>query len=119
MDMNTCCAYFCTGMSIFGVAGLLFMYGILTSGGEWFLNPRAVNEADWEPQNHPWFYAHLFEGNDEDRMSYSDMRLSSRESRTRVSDIAAARHLPRHRPMRFRVCRTHLLSLSCAHQCLR
>ena len=37
MDMNTCCAYFCTGMSIFGVAGLLFMYGILTSGGEWFL----------------------------------------------------------------------------------
>ena len=37
MDMDTCCAYFCTGMSVFGVAGLLFMYGILKSGGEWYL----------------------------------------------------------------------------------
>ena len=43
MDMDTCCAYFCTGMSIFGVAGLLFMYGILTSGGEWYLG---VSEED-------------------------------------------------------------------------
>ena len=41
--MNTCCAYFCTGMSVFGVAGLLFMYGILQSGGEWFLG---VSEDD-------------------------------------------------------------------------
>ena len=36
-DMDACCAYFCTGLSIFGVLGLLFMYGILSSGGEWFL----------------------------------------------------------------------------------
>ena len=43
MDMNTCCAYFCTGMSVFGVAGLLFMYGILQSGGEWYLG---VSEED-------------------------------------------------------------------------
>lgn len=78
MDMDVCCAYFCTGMSIFGVIGLvstapspfqrgthsttpemlrppsrahglrvpsaqLFMYGVLTSGGEWFLG---VPEAD-------------------------------------------------------------------------
>ena len=43
MDMNTCCAYFCTGMSVFGVVGLLFMYGILQSGGEWYLG---VSEED-------------------------------------------------------------------------
>ena len=34
---DLCCAYFCTGLSIFGVAGLLFMYTILTNGGEWYL----------------------------------------------------------------------------------
>ena len=39
--MNTCCAYFCTGMSIFGVGGLMFMYGILVSGGEWYLGVSA------------------------------------------------------------------------------
>ena len=43
MDMDTCCAYFCTGMSVFGLAGLLFMYGILKSGGEWYLG---VSEED-------------------------------------------------------------------------
>ena len=49
MDMNTCCAYFCTGMSVCGVAGLLFMYMILSSGGEWYLGvspedaPAAAN----------------------------------------------------------------------------
>ena len=37
------CAYFCTGMSSFGVIGLLFMYTILTSGGEWYLG---VSEED-------------------------------------------------------------------------
>ena len=46
---NRSCAYFCTGMSTFGVCALLFMYGILTSGGEWFLGvpeedaPAAAN----------------------------------------------------------------------------
>ena len=49
MDMNTCCAYFCTGMSVFGVVGLMFMYGVLSSGGEWYLGvspeeaPAAAN----------------------------------------------------------------------------
>lgn len=41
MDGGTCCAYFCTGMSIMGVGGLLFMYGILQSGGEWYLGVSA------------------------------------------------------------------------------
>ena len=41
--MNTCCAYFCTGMSIFGVIGLTFMFLILKSGGEWYLG---VSEHD-------------------------------------------------------------------------
>lgn len=25
-------------------------------GGEWFLNPTAVPETDWDPQNYAWFY---------------------------------------------------------------
>ena len=80
MDMDVCCAYFCTGLSVFGVIALvrchppssraapsrnarsphayrgvhvppagrlipppprilwqLFLYGVLTSGGEWYL----------------------------------------------------------------------------------
>jgi hypothetical protein len=37
MDMDTCCAYFCTGMSVFGLVGLVFMYGVLSFGGEWYL----------------------------------------------------------------------------------
>ena len=49
MDMDTCCAYFCTGLSIFGLGGLLFMFTILQSGGEWYLGvskeeaPAAAN----------------------------------------------------------------------------
>ena len=35
--MDDCCPYFCTGLSIFGVAGLLFITAILKSGGAWFL----------------------------------------------------------------------------------
>ena len=35
--MNECCAYFCTGLSVFGLGGLLFMYAVLTNGGEWYL----------------------------------------------------------------------------------
>lgn len=37
MDIDVCCAYFCTGLSVFGVIALLFLYGVLTSGGEWYL----------------------------------------------------------------------------------
>ena len=43
MDFNTCCMYFCTGISAFGIIALLFMYGVLSSGGEWFLG---VGEED-------------------------------------------------------------------------
>lgn len=43
MDMDVCCAYFCTGLSIFGVLGLLFMYGVLSNGGQWYLG---VSDAD-------------------------------------------------------------------------
>ena len=41
--MDTCCAYFCTGISVFGVVGLLFMYCIFQAGGEWYLG---VSEED-------------------------------------------------------------------------
>ena len=43
MDMNTCCAYFCPGMSVMGVLGLTFMWAILSNGGEWYLG---VSEED-------------------------------------------------------------------------
>ena len=49
MDVNTCCAYFCTGMSVFGVIGLLIFYTILQNGGAWYLGvsreeaPHAAN----------------------------------------------------------------------------
>ena len=41
--MNTCCAYFCTGMSMMGVIGLSVMWLILSRGGEWYLG---VSEED-------------------------------------------------------------------------
>ncbi|KAL1527812.1 hypothetical protein AB1Y20_009195 [Prymnesium parvum] len=41
MDMDTCCIYFCTGLSTFGVMGLLFMGTLLKMHGEWFLGLTA------------------------------------------------------------------------------
>ena len=46
MDMDTCCAYFCTGLSIFGLGGLLFMFTILQSGGEWYLGVSKEDFVD-------------------------------------------------------------------------
>ncbi|EOD04583.1 hypothetical protein EMIHUDRAFT_441848 [Emiliania huxleyi CCMP1516] len=35
--LEECCAYFCTGLSVFGVLGLFFMGYTLKSGNHWFL----------------------------------------------------------------------------------
>ena len=45
-DVNACCAYFCTGMSVFGIFGLTIFGIIIQSGGGWYLGvPQADNES--------------------------------------------------------------------------
>jgi len=43
MDFNTCCAYCCTGLSAFGIVGLISFGYILQHGGNWYMN--ISNEA--------------------------------------------------------------------------
>merc|ERR1712194_909736 len=40
MDGNTCCMYFCTGLSMFGVVCLAVMGVVLNAGGAWYLGVK-------------------------------------------------------------------------------
>ena len=53
-DVNACCAYFCTGMSVFGIFGLTIFGIIIQSGGGWYLG---VPEADSESAARACFVA--------------------------------------------------------------
>ncbi|KAL1498444.1 hypothetical protein AB1Y20_013769 [Prymnesium parvum] len=43
MDFNTCCAYCCTGLSLFGVVGLVSFGLVLQAGGNWYLGVSEEN----------------------------------------------------------------------------
>lgn len=45
-DLSTVCAFFCSGLSAFGIIGLVIFGMILKSGGAWYLSVKEENAQD-------------------------------------------------------------------------